>query len=199
MIIFYDALIIDWVSVDRPVAHCVQNKRISRARQASDSTFYLGKYNLNSLNEIGYVNADVDSFLVHPDWDPNEERYEGDIALAVLSKTVEFADNIIPLCIWQQSYSHTDLNGKQGLIAGLFATQIYCLINFIHVSRLIVYLGWGITGTGKISEIPMYISLPVVEDGECLRSKEVFSKITSKSNFCVGDKSGRAPCQGKRI
>jgi secreted trypsin-like serine protease len=42
----------------------------------------------------------------------------------------------------------------------------------------------------------MFLPLPVVDDIECLRSKSVFSKITSKSTFCVGDKSGRAPAQG---
>ncbi|KAG5681575.1 hypothetical protein PVAND_010994 [Polypedilum vanderplanki] len=154
-------------------AHCVQDKQTVEIRKASDSTFYIGKYSLNALNEVGYIDSGVTSFHINPQWNPNDRRYDGDLAIAVLSRTVEFADNIRPICIWPQSNSHTDLVGKRGLIAG-----------------------WGITETGSLSEKPMFLSLPVVDDAECLRSKPAFAEITSKSNFCVGDKTGRAPCQG---
>ena len=43
----------------------------------------------------------------------------------------------------------------------------------------------------------MFVSLPVVDDVDCLRSDEAFTKITSSSTFCVGDGSGRSPCHGK--
>ena len=43
----------------------------------------------------------------------------------------------------------------------------------------------------------MSASLPVVDDGTCLRSDENFSKITASSTFCVGDGTGRSPCNGE--
>lgn len=42
----------------------------------------------------------------------------------------------------------------------------------------------------------MYISLPVVDDGDCIRSNYALARITSKSTFCVGDNSRSVPCQG---
>jgi hypothetical protein len=59
-------------------------------------------------------------------------------------------------------------------------------------------IGWGISqrNTRSASEIPMYVVIPVVDDIVCLRSNNVFWQITSPKTFCVGDKSGRTPCQG---
>ena len=53
------------------------------------------------------------------------------------------------------------------------------------------------TSNGTTSDVPMFVTLPVVDDGDCLRSDEAFTKITSRSTFCVGDGSGRSPCNGK--
>lgn len=57
-------------------------------------------------------------------------------------------------------------------------------------------LGWGLTERGTISNLPMFISLPVVDDGECFRKNYALARISSKSTFCVGDASRSVPCQG---
>jgi hypothetical protein len=57
-------------------------------------------------------------------------------------------------------------------------------------------LGWGFTEKNSISEVPMYISAPVVDDADCLRSNALFSKLSSRVNFCAGGKSGQTPCKG---
>lgn len=42
----------------------------------------------------------------------------------------------------------------------------------------------------------MYVSLPVVDDLTCVRERDIFAQITTKKTFCVGDKSGKSPCNG---
>jgi hypothetical protein len=39
--------------------------------------------------------------------------------------------------------------------------------------------------------------LPIVNEITCLRSNAAFVSITSHRTFCVGDRAGRGPCQGK--
>jgi hypothetical protein len=133
----------------------------------------VGRYDLKAPSEKGFIESIVETFIVHPDWNPNDERYDGDITLAIMTATIEFTELIRPLCIWPQTNSHDDLIGKNGLIAG-----------------------WGIDEKGTTSDRPMFLSLPVVRDIDCLWSNNVFTKITSNSTFCVGDKSGASPCQG---
>ena len=99
-------------------AHCVQDKQSIEIRSAEESTFYLGKYKLKDLDEKDYLNAGVRQFIIHPNWNPLEERYTGDISIAVIYRTIKFTNNIIPLCIWPQKNNHEDLVGKTGLIAG---------------------------------------------------------------------------------
>lgn len=60
------------------------------------------------------------------------------------------------------------------------------------------HLGWGINENGTKSEFPMFLSLPVVSEAECFRSSYGLAQVTSNTSFCVGDKSGRAPCNGRR-
>ncbi|KAL7034193.1 hypothetical protein ACKWTF_007889 [Chironomus riparius] len=72
-----------------------------------------------------------------------------------------------------QRNNHEDIVHKEGIVAG-----------------------WGLTSNGTTSDVPMFVTLPVVDDGDCLRSDDAFIKITSSSTFCVGDGSGRSPCNG---
>lgn len=58
-------------------------------------------------------------------------------------------------------------------------------------------IGWGINEAGSTSVLPMFLSLPVVSDAECLRSSPNLGQVTTSTSFCVGDKLSRGPCNGK--
>ncbi|XP_070492030.1 serine protease gd-like, partial [Chironomus tepperi] len=163
----------DLVPINVFAAHCVKNKEEFEEKSPEDSTFYLGKYKLNDLNEQDYVTAGVKEFIIHPSWNSLEEPYIGDIAIAVIYRTIKFTNNIIPLCLSPQKNNHEDIVDKTGLVAG-----------------------WGITVNETISDVPIFVSLPVVDDEECLTSDEVFAKIKSNTTFCAGDGSGKSPCNG---
>jgi Trypsin len=101
-------------------AHVIQNKNDKNRRVLEDFTIYMGKYSINDLNEKGYVARQVENFFKHPDWNPAEDNYNGDIAIIILTTYVEFSKYIIPLCIYDQTQDYNDILGKKGTIAGNF-------------------------------------------------------------------------------
>ena len=114
-------------------AHCVKDKQSIETKSAESSTFYLGKYKLKDLDEKEYVSAGVRQFIIHPNWNPFEERYTGDLAIALLYRTIQFTNDIIPLCMPPQRNNHEDIVHKAGLVAGeicnkFFTDRIYNLI-----------------------------------------------------------------------
>lgn len=157
-------------------AHCVQNKQ-DIAKQAAEAFFHIGKYNIKSSDEKEFIISPVARFIIHPDWNPNSENYDGDLAIAQLSRTITFTAFIKPICLWSGSYSHNDIINKIGLIAGYGKTDAY----------------------SSISNIPYWIEQPVVDDETCLRSSPNFRIITSRRTFCVGRRDGHGPCQGTRL
>ena len=156
-------------------AHCIQNKGESYPRKAEQATFYIGKHNLNLLNEPGYISSGASKFNVHPSWNPNDDRYDADIAVVILLQTVRFSQYIVPICLWQTTVtSSLDVVDKKGTV-----------------------VGWGKTEFDSVSSAnPKEIEIPIVGDGVCLRSHDAYSKITSKRTFCAGKKDRKGPCNG---
>lgn len=70
------------------------------------------------LNEEGYTASLGNEFFVHPDWDAYSKNYKGDVAVATLTTSVVFSEYIRPICIWQQTQSHSDVVGKTGIVSG---------------------------------------------------------------------------------
>ena len=106
------------MSINLFPAHCVKDKQDIVIKTAESSTFYLGKYKLKDLDEKEYVSAGVKQFIIHPDWNSFEERYNGDLAIALLYRTIKFTNDIIPLCMPPQKNNHEDIVHKTGLVAG---------------------------------------------------------------------------------
>ena len=153
----------------------MQTKGDAIQKKPEEATFYLGKYNLLSLAEENYVPSGVSQFIMHPNWNWNDKKYDGDIAIAVLVRTISFSKFVRPICLWTGSTSFLDLVGKKGKIAG-----------------------WGKTETHSLSsETPRWGEITVVDTVTCLRSNKGFIEITSDKTFCAGDRvEGKGPCNG---
>lgn len=150
-------------------AHCIKNKRQFTKLPTDDMKVVLGKYNLNSVTESSVV-LEVSQFILHHDWNSRTNRYDADIAIAVLSSKVRYSQFIRPICLPTES----DATGRKGLVAG-----------------------WGKSDNDlPSSEEPKFVIVPIVSDGDCLRSHEAMSYITSNRTFCAGDKKGGGPCNG---
>jgi secreted trypsin-like serine protease len=102
-------------------AHCIWDKKSLLRRTELNSTYYLGKHQLSNLLETGSVKSKVQNFALHPSWDPQSDRYDADIAIAVLRETIVYTDRIIPICVWTGSVGHKDLIVKKGYIAGEYS------------------------------------------------------------------------------
>ena len=101
-----------------------------RTRETRDTAVYLGKDNLNNLNEPGYEKRGVGNFFVHPDWKPLDKSYDADIAIIVMDFPVEYSQYIRPICVWKFPEDLDDVVGQNGTLAGLyFVTILTKLIN----------------------------------------------------------------------
>lgn len=56
--------------------------------------------------------------IVHPSYDAHAESYDSDIAIAVLLRTIQFTNFIIPICMWTTTSSYNDIVGHKGFVAG---------------------------------------------------------------------------------
>lgn len=158
-------------------AHCVQNKKEALTRKAEEASFIIGKHNLESLidGEQNFIVSGATEFIVHPDWDFNDDRFDADIAIAVLLRTVTFSKFVKPICLWTSTTSYDDLVGKKGVVAG-----------------------WGKTETKAVStDEPKWTVISIVSQVTCLRSNPAFIRLTSDRTFCAGDlKDSSGPCTG---
>ena len=156
-------------------AHCVQGKFDNYLLKPEEAFFHLGKHNLNALTGDFVVTSGVSQFFVHPYWNWNSKQYDGDIAIAVLIRTIFFNSFVRPICLWTRSNSFQDLVGRKGKVAG-----------------------WGKTDPlSEAAETPQYGEITVVDTVTCLRSNAGFNEITSDRTFCAGDRAaGKGPCNG---
>lgn len=157
-------------------AHCVQYKKDPVIKKPEEASFFIGKHNLETFNgEKNYIFSGVSQFIIHPDWNHNDDRYDADIAIAVLIRTVIFSKFVKPICLWTNTNSHTDILGINGIVAG-----------------------WGKTELNAISiATPKWTEIPVVDMNTCLRSNPAFSELTSERTFCAGNRvDGTGPCTG---
>lgn len=99
-------------------AHCIQFKKDPIINKAEDATFHLGKHNLESLNEAHSIKSGVLRFVIHPDWNYNDDSYDADIAIAILNQSITFSKLIQPICLWTASMSYDDIVGRLGTVAG---------------------------------------------------------------------------------
>ncbi len=98
---------------------------------ASDCHFIFWANNLEQLDDDAQV-IRVSQFYLHPDWDPDEGRYTGDVALAMLSSAVQYNNFIRPVCLPSPRTNSQDIENRNGFVAGWgtnFANNILNLAN----------------------------------------------------------------------
>jgi Trypsin len=150
-------------------AHCVHDKGDQAPKKASNSFFYLGKYDIKNLQESDYKQTATRELIVHPNWRPFLKNYDADIAAAVLAETIQFSNFIRPICLWAVSDSYNDMIDKQGTVAG-----------------------WGVVGSSdEPSDIPYFTELKVVDERTCTESNRAFEQLISYRTFCAGSDDGR--------
>lgn len=80
-------------------AHCIHPKNFERPFERRDIAAVLGHHNIDVAQEEGSITRLLSSVSIHPDWNPNEVKYDADVAVLVMNHEVEFSSFIQPVCI----------------------------------------------------------------------------------------------------
>ncbi|XP_055840657.1 uncharacterized protein LOC129908281 [Episyrphus balteatus] len=151
-------------------AHCIR-KDLTSVR--------LGEHDLNSETEANHVDIPVVKRLRHPNYVPAYGH--NDIAMLYLGQTVQFSENISPICI------PTDPQ--------LRAKDLTTLNPFVA--------GWGKTQEGGVSaNILQELQIPIFGNDECKELYRKQNKLIADDQFdnavlCAGNLAGgKDTCQG---
>ncbi|XP_017462137.1 PREDICTED: serine protease gd-like [Rhagoletis zephyria] len=146
-------------------AHCFQNLA------ATQIALFLGRTNLESFSEDGFLTRDVERLIKHPDYN---NLPDADIAVLRMQTVGSFTDYIRPICLWTESTQITRIVGLSGTVAG-----------------------WGSNENGElVSPVAKKVDVEIVTEVDCLRSSAVFSKLVTSRTFCAGNRNGVGPCMG---
>lgn len=86
--------------------------------QTQNALLFIGKHNLIQWNEEGYEKRGAELFKVHPDWNPNDNKYDADIALIKMEQAVRYSKYIRPICLWNGPEDINSVVGQVGIVAG---------------------------------------------------------------------------------
>jgi secreted trypsin-like serine protease len=157
-------------------AHCVQDKNQKWTKHALDSYFYF-KNDYDTDDDDDYddpENVNVAQFIIHPDWDPEDEHYTADIAIAVLKQPIELSNEIRHVCLNTPADPIRNFAGRSGKV-----------------------FGWGLTEELKTVSKLRHVDVPLVDQALCNSSDLRLHKIMSDTSFCAGTTDGKTgACNG---
>lgn len=92
-------------------AHCVHNKYQTRGLDHQSVTVWLGRINIDATLESGWQSRQASKIVIHPSWNISDDRYDADIAILLLDRSVEFTGYIRPVCLDDDPDLHSVLSG----------------------------------------------------------------------------------------
>jgi hypothetical protein len=121
IIIFLTLLLTLYYAVSNRVAitaaHCISEKRSLSPIRAADCHFVFGANNLRHLDTDAQVTR-VNQFILHPSWNPNELKFNGDVALAILNSFIEYNNFIRPVCLPPARSNSQDIENRNAFVGG---------------------------------------------------------------------------------
>lgn len=133
----------------------------------------LGRFNLTDNDELGSKIIPVWDFVLHSDWKFEEEKFDADIAIVVLTETVDLSRQIHPVCLPHAS-NLQDVQGRG------------------------VIVGWGKSQVGvDHDETPSKLEMPAISGSYCYTRFPKLAFTSSHRAFCAGfENQDRGPCTG---
>lgn len=80
---------------------------------------FLGRHNLTLVGERGSEMRSIRTVIVHPDWKFNEQKYDADLALLVMERSIDFTDLIQPVCLSKTPQLTAQVDGTVVSMSGL--------------------------------------------------------------------------------
>lgn len=134
----------------------------------------LGKHDLSVPNEFGAKSSSIWEIILHPDWNFNVEKFDADIAVAVLTQSFRFDNQICSVCLPEKSHNEVTSEG--------------------------IVVGWGKSESSGPSEsltTPTQLTVPAINASQCFTTSPKLSFFASNRAFCGGYiKEQKAPCLG---
>jgi Trypsin len=136
---------------------------------------YFGVGNLNSLTDAGVSSSGVSRIILYPKYiGDHDDIDEGSLAVLVASKRLEFTRFVQPICLWPQTQSQADVEGKFG-----FA------------------VGWGFDENLEVTEDKKYIRVIVENENFCKSYYgQNLESVTFSKYFCINAVTKGVPCHG---
>lgn len=152
--------------------HCI-NEKFSPYIRRPEEIFLLTKvYDLK--NQADSQKITVENIIVHVDWNPEIESYDGDIAIIKFENSLVFSDNFQPICLWHE-HSIDAANGR--------------IITFIALEE--DDPGYFSHHFDDNHNFPKEYNMPIRND--CIHNQPRFKLVASNRTYCAGgDNSG--PC-----
>lgn len=94
-------------------AHCIQQKGSSEKTDPEDILVLLGRHNLALRAERSSEIRNVEKIIVHEKWKFYTTKYDADIAILFMDRSVTFSHSIRPICI---TNSQAALNLSEGTV-----------------------------------------------------------------------------------
>ena len=152
-------------------AHCIQYKGDKSPTLPRDIIVLLGVYDLNNPYEAGRFNFPIQNIKIHPDWNPNADSYNADIAVLVLEHEIIFWSSVQPICLPDSK--------------------------IVAITKGYV-VGYGVSeDETKVHEnIPKVIETPIQKNEDCFVKDKSLAKLSSNQTFCGGTGTGVGVCKG---
>lgn len=153
-------------------SHCFQYKGISTPTEPEYVNALIGRHKISNRSEPGSKIHPVWEFILHPDWKFDEDKFNADIAIAVLKDPVGFSNQIQPVCL---PVARSQAPVGRGYV-----------------------IGWGkATVEAHYDETPNKLSLPIVNASYCYTRFPRLSIYSSHRAFCAGyENEERGSCTG---
>ncbi|CRL03690.1 CLUMA_CG016770, isoform A [Clunio marinus] len=162
-------------------AHCLQEKGQLTLITPSQFVLHLGKYNLSLVYERGSITAFPEKIKIHPNWNIYQVKYDSDIALIKIVRTVP-----LDVCIRNEKYSN--------------CFRMVSSLIFYHSFQIDSYVKLrGATEDQLITQnqlIPRQIDLRIVTNEVCYEDEFMAGLISSRT-FCAIGENGSGPCKGE--
>lgn len=158
-------------------AHCIQEKDSSYARSPQEVFLLSNVLDLKDLSKA--IKIEIQNIFTHPSWNPDEEKFDGDIALLEFVEVLNFSEIVSPICLWYENTEYVKIESiKSGKIISFVALEEDDPGYYNHQHD-------------ENHNFPKEYIMPVREN--CTATQKRFTSIASENSFCAGGLNS-GPC-----
>jgi hypothetical protein len=151
-------------------AHCIKRKKV---HLPLGPEYYEIKFTNDARSDFS---SKVSELILHPQWNSKSEKYENDIAIAVLKETISFTPEVRKICFNTPNQPVENFESQNATVAG-----------------------WGYPDPGTTQTILdlREVIVPIANQTACAASDRL-RRFNADTLFCAGSKDGKTgPCRGE--